>query len=94
VNKWLMLQRSCGPNRQVTSQPKVTPETMTVDLREESRRLDPIPKRQISCKQTISAQRAVLATSRWSAVAGSFGLSASEGQLYRCPVPHLIPVSK
>jgi hypothetical protein len=32
-------------------------------------------------------------TSHWSAVAGSFGLSASEGQFYRCPVSHPIPVT-
>ena len=31
-------------------------------------------------------------TARWPVVAGSIGLYASEGQFYRCPVPHPIPV--
>ena len=93
ANKWLALQRSCEPKRQVTCQPKVTSETITVDWRKQSLRLEPILQRAVPCKQLISAQLAALAASRWSAVVGSFGLSASEGQFNRCPVPHPIPVS-
>jgi hypothetical protein len=36
-------------DRQVTSQPKVTSQTITGDSRKESRQLDPVPQHAISC---------------------------------------------
>jgi hypothetical protein len=36
-----------SPDRQVSSQPKVTSETITSDSRKESRRLNPLPERYI-----------------------------------------------
>ena len=77
----------------LSRQPKVTCETITVDSKKESRRPNPTPQRHLySVSRRFRHSRRVSRTSRWSAVAGSFGLSASEGQFSRCPVSHQIPV--
>ena len=78
----------------VSSQPKGTCETITGGLKKrvsaaksDSAALYPISRR-------FRHSGWLSRTSRWSAVAGGFGLSASEGQFYRCPVSHPIPVKK
>jgi hypothetical protein len=71
------------------------------NLRNDNRRL----KKKVSAAKSDSGARYPVSrrfrhsgrlsrTSRWSAVARSFGLSASEGQFYRCPVSRPIPVKK
>ncbi len=80
-----------GP--QVSSQPKVTSETITGDSRRDSRLSSHIPQRSMLIGRRFRHSGRLSRTSRWSAVAGNLGLSASEGQSYRCPVPHSVPVT-
>jgi hypothetical protein len=67
---------------QVSSQLKVTSETITGDPGKKSRPPNPFPTA-VSCKKAISAAGGLSHHRSLAGSAGSFGLHASEGQFHR-----------
>jgi len=61
-------------------------------LKKESRRQIRFLERYILLADDFGSRR-ISRHARWPAVAGNFGLGASEGQLYRCPMSHPTPVT-
>ncbi len=65
----------------LSNKSKVISETITVDWRKQSLRLEPILQRAVPCKQMIRHRLRLSRTSRWSAVVGSFGLKRAKDSL-------------
>ena len=59
-----------------------------------SRHLYLVPQRYILSVRRFRQGPDSRVTAPWPAAAGSYGLHASEGQCYHCPVSHSIPVKK
>jgi hypothetical protein len=83
---------TCSTTRFIPNKPKVTSERKLLDLESgfgtyiSSRKVYPVSRR---FRQGADSRVAA----PWPVVAGSFGLHASEGWCYHCPVSHPIPVT-